>query len=59
MKIVSPNVEIIRQESGLEGIFKQIERAGRTCYKSEDKINENSAKLFVERMIESKHYAML
>ena len=59
MKIISPNVELIRQESGLEGIFKQIERAGRTCYKSEDKIDKDSAKIFVERMIESKHYAML
>ena len=59
MKIVSPNVELLRQEPGLKGIFKQIELAGRTCYKSEDKINDNSAKLFVERMIESKHYAML
>lgn len=59
MKIVSPNVELIRQESGLEGIFKQIELAGRTCYKSEDKIDKYSARVFVERMIESKHYAML
>lgn len=59
MKIVSPNVELLRQEPGLKGIFKQIELAGRTCYKSEDKINDVSAKFFVERMIESKHYAML
>lgn len=59
MKIVSPNVELIRQEPGLEGIFKQIERAGRTCYKSEDQINKVSSQFFVERMIESKHYAML
>lgn len=59
MKIVSPNVELLRQEPGLEGIFKQIERAGRTCYKSEDKINDVSAKFFVERMIESGHNAML
>lgn len=59
MKIISPNVELIRQEPGLEGIFKQIELAGRTCYKSEDKIDKYSAKMFVERMIESKHYAML
>ena len=59
MKIVSPDVELIRQEPGLEGMFKQIELAGRTCYKSEDKIDKYSAKVFVERMIESKHYAML
>ena len=33
--------------------------AGRTCYKSEDKITEDSAKGFVERMIQSGHGAML
>lgn len=59
MKIVSPNVELIRQEPGLNGIFKQIERAGRTCYKSEDKINDVSAKFFVDKMIECNHNAML
>lgn len=36
-----------------------IELAGRTCYKSEDKITENSAKEFVERMIKLGHGAML
>ena len=59
MKIVSPDVELLRQEPGIEGIYKQIELAGRTCYKSEDKINNVSAKFFVERMIESGHNAML
>ena len=59
MKIISPNVELIKQEPGLEGIFKQIERAGRTCYKSEDKIDKYSARVFVDRMITSKHNAML
>jgi thymidylate synthase (FAD) len=59
MKLIEPKVELIKQENGLEGIYKQIERVGRTCYKSEDKITENSAKPFVDRMINSKHYAML
>lgn len=59
MKIVSPNVELLRQESGLEGIYKQIELAGRTCYKSEDQINKVSSQFFVNRMIESGHNAML
>ena len=40
-------------------MYKQIELAGRTCYKSEDKITEDSAKEFVDRMIKSKHGAML
>ena len=59
MKITEPKVEIWEQEPGINGIYKQIERAGRVCYKSEDHITEDSAKPFVERMIASKHYAML
>lgn len=59
MRIIKPSFEIWDQEEGLEGVYKQIERAGRVCYKSEDKITEDSAKEFVERMIKSSHGAML
>lgn len=59
MKLIKPSVELIAQTPGLEGIYKQIERVGRVCYKSEDKITEDSAKPFVERMIKSQHLAML
>lgn len=60
MKLIKPSVEIIKQEEyDLNHIFKFIELAGRTCYKSEDKITEDSAKEFVERMIKSGHGAML
>lgn len=59
MKLIEPKVEIWEQEPGINGIYKQIERAGRVCYKSENHITEDSAKPFVERMIASKHYAML
>lgn len=59
MRIIKPSFEIWDQEKGLEGIYKQIERAGRVCYKSEDKITETSAREFVERMIKSGHGAML
>lgn len=59
MKLIKPSFEIREQPSGLEGVYKQIERAGRICYKSEDKITEDSAKSFVDRMIKSGHGAML
>lgn len=59
MKLIKQSFEILDQQCGLEGIYKQIERAGRTCYKSEDKITEDSAKEFVDRMIKSGHGAML
>ena len=59
MKLIKPSFEILDQQCGLEGIYKQIEIAGRTCYKSEDKITDDSAKEFVDRMIKSGHGAML
>ena len=59
MRLIKPSYEIWQQPSGLEGIYKQIERVGRVCYKSEDKITEDSAKPFVDRMIKSGHGAML
>jgi len=47
MKIIKPHFVI---ESNLDAdyILKQIESAGRTAYKSEDKITQDSAKDFVE-----------
>ena len=59
MRLIKPSFEIWNQGEGLEGVYKQIERSGRVCYKSEDKITETSAKEFVERMIKSGHGAML
>lgn len=59
MRLIKPSTEIIPQAPGLEGIYQQIEKAGRVCYKSEDKITEDSAKEFADRMIKSGHEAML
>lgn len=59
MRLIKPNLEILEQQPGLDGIYKIIEQAGRTCYRSEDKITEDSAKAFVDRMIASGHGAML
>lgn len=59
MRLIKPSFEIWNQPAGLEGVYKQIERVGRVCYKSEDKITEDSAKGFVDRMIKSGHGAML
>jgi thymidylate synthase (FAD) len=59
MKLIKPYFEIWEQPTGLEGVYKQIEKVGRVCYKSEDKITEDSAKPFVDRMIRSGHGAML
>lgn len=59
MKLIESKAELVLQQEGLEGVYKQIEFCGRTCYKSEDKITEDSAKGFVERMIKSGHGTML
>lgn len=55
MKLIESSVQIIEEKDP----YKMIELAGRTYYKSEDKITENSAKEFVDRMIKLGHGAML
>ena len=59
MKLIKPSFEIIEQAPGIQGVKKQIELAGRTCYKSEDKITDTSCEEFVSRMVNSGHGAML
>lgn len=55
MQFIKPSFEILPQENTLEGIYKQIEIAGRTCYKSADKITNNSSEAFTKRMVDSGH----
>lgn len=55
MKLIESKVEILEQEPGLEGIYKQIEKASRLCYKSEDKICEGSAEKMVENLMKRGH----
>lgn len=55
MKIIEPSVEIINESDP----FKKIELAGRTCYKSEANITEDSAHRFFKRLYENQHFAML
>lgn len=57
MKIINASTEILTPITGDE--LRQIEYAGRACYKSEDKITEGSAKKFVENLIKRGHEAML
>ena len=59
MKLIETTAELLPFIAGEDGIYKMIERAGRTCYKSIDKMTDDSAKPFVERMIKSGHTAML
>lgn len=60
MKVISQTAEIFHQTSSDKDVIdKHIERCARICYKSENLIKEGSATKFVERMVKSKHYAML
>lgn len=55
-----PSIKFIEQTNGSEeGFKKHIETVGRLCYKSADKITNDSYKGFVDRMKASKHGAML
>lgn len=66
MKLIQSSYSILEQKPGLDGIYEQIELAGRTCYASSHKIqyqeNETcdgqfsiTARGFVDRMIASQH----
>jgi thymidylate synthase (FAD) len=59
MKLIESSVEILPQGEGLLGAYKQCEIAGRTAYKSLDKMTNDSAKRFVEAMCKSNHGAVL
>jgi len=58
MKIISPNVEILTPLDG-QAVLQHIERCGRVCYKSEDKITDTSAAAFVAGIIKRGHEAVL
>ena len=62
MRLIKPTATILRPDPDLDvtgQVLQMIEIAGRTCYKSEDKITEDSAKAFVDMLIAKGHTAML
>lgn len=60
MKLISPSIEIWEQtDFSLQGIKKHIEKCGRVCYKSEDRITDDSYEKFVQMLIDRGHTAML
>lgn len=58
MKVIKPSTQIINCPKG-EEILKEIEQAGRLCYKSENKITEHSALSFVKNLVCSGHHSVL
>ena len=60
MKIVEQSVELVLYE-GINGydIIEHLEKVGRTCYKSEEKIKEGSAEKFIRGIVKSGHGSVI
>lgn len=48
MKFVEGSFDYIYQEPGLEGMYRMMERAARTCYKTENLIKDGSAHKIID-----------
>ena len=58
MNIIHPGIEII-DAPNYESMLRKIERIGRVCYKSEDKIHEDSAEQFIRGIIKRGHESVI
>ncbi len=58
MRIIEPFHEILSLPDG-SVLLKFVELVGRTCYKSEEKITNDSAPAFVKRLISSGHHSVI
>lgn len=58
MRIIEPSFEFLDHIDG-EAILKSIEKIGRTCYKSENKITDTSSSSFIARIIKSGHESVI
>jgi thymidylate synthase (FAD) len=58
LKIIPPSHRILAlPDKG--AVLKMLERIGRTCYKSEDKMTPDSARDFVKRLVRSGHHSVI
>lgn len=58
MKIIEPSFEIISPLEP-ESMLARLERAGRTCYRSEARITPDSAEAFIRSIIKSGHHSVI
>ena len=58
MKIIEPSFEILDEIKGDE-ILRKIEIIGRVCYKSEDRITEDSSKKFISSILKNGHESVI
>ncbi len=59
MKVISPGFEVLDDYFTSGRILEQIERCGRVCYKSEDKITAESAPPFIRGIIKRGHESVI
>jgi len=59
MILLKPTAEIMYQCPGVDGLMRHVERCGRTSYKSDSEITENSCNEFIANRIQSCHTAIL
>lgn len=63
MRIIEAGFEVMRpqkmDDASRKAIYSAIEQAGRVCYKTEYKIDEDSAEDFCEKLVLRGHEAML
>lgn len=60
MKLIKPSVtQLSPMIYNATDYYRTIETAGRTCYKSEDKMTPESSEKFVKMLIDRGHHAML
>lgn len=58
MKILNQSAKILRPTDGMQAL-RDIEAAGRNCYRSEGKITDDSAPRFVRSLIKRGHLSPL
>ena len=65
MKLINPSVEILHVTVGFinivngEQVLQFIEKIGKVCYKSEDKITPDSARRFIKQILRSGHESVI
>lgn len=58
MKIVAPSFEILTNLNSND-ILKKLERYGRVCYKSENRITDDSSKQFILNLVSRGHESVI
>lgn len=59
MQLTKPSFQLLTPPEVVRGMLQRIEQAGRTCYKSEDKITPTSAEEFVTRVVRLGHESVI